>query len=163
MPTIRFPYASGAYAESHPDFLSGIGRLFGVPTPDPDNCRVLELGCADGSNLLPMACELPNSKFVGIDLSQKQIDVALKAVQETGIGNARFHAINMLDADDVLEGKFDYIIAHGVYSWVPDAVKQRLLEISKNYLTPNGVAYISYNTLPGVATTSGHSRNDVVS
>ncbi|NOY17457.1 MAG: class I SAM-dependent methyltransferase, partial [Gammaproteobacteria bacterium] len=66
------PYASSAYAESHPALLAGIGRLLGLDSPDPANCRVLELACADGTNLLPMACEFPNSEFVGIDLSQAQ-------------------------------------------------------------------------------------------
>jgi methyltransferase-like protein len=110
---------------------------------------VLEFACADGSNLLPMACEFPNSEFVGIDLSPIQIDAAQDAVNETGIKNARFHAINLLDADEVLEGEFDYIIAHGLYSWVPEIVKKKLLEISKKYLSANGIIYISYNTLPG--------------
>lgn len=143
------PYASGAYAESHPDLLSGIGRLFGLDTPDPEHCRILEFGCADGSNLLPMACELPGSEFVGVDLSQTQIEVARDAVREAGIKNAEFHAGNLVDAGAVLDGKFDYILAHGLYSWVPDSVKKKLLELSKEYLSPNGVAYISYNTLPG--------------
>ena len=143
------PYASGAYAESHPDILSGIGRLFGLETPDPEHCRVLEFACADGTNLLPMACEFPGSEFIGIDLSRTQIDVAQDAVKEAGITNAHFHARDLVDADDFLDGKFDYIIAHGLYSWVPDSVQKKLLEISKEYLSPNGVAYISYNTLPG--------------
>lgn len=148
-PYDSLPYSSGAYPESHPDLLSGIGRLFGLDSPDPENCRVLEFACADGSNLLPMACEFPNSEFIGIDLSQKQIDVAQDAVRETGIKNTTFHAINLLDADEVLEGKYDYIIAHGLYAWIPDNVKKKLLELSKKYLSPNGIVYISYNTLPG--------------
>ena len=46
-------------------------------------------------------------------------------------------------------GRFDYVICHGVYSWVPEAVQDRILEICARNLTPDGVAYVSYNTYPG--------------
>jgi tRNA G46 methylase TrmB len=63
------PYPAGAYAQSHVRRLGSLGTLFGMAPPDPGNCRVLELGCADGSNLIPMACALPQSTFLGVDAS----------------------------------------------------------------------------------------------
>src|SRR5262245_65782503 len=55
---------------------------------------------------------------------------------------------------DESERSFDYIIAHGVFSWVPHAVRLRMLELCRKLLTAHGVAYISYNCYPGY-----HLRN----
>src|SRR5262249_25122920 len=42
-----------------------------------------------------------------------------------------------------------YVIAHGLYSWVPNTTQEKILEICKRHMAPNGVAYVGYNTLPG--------------
>ena len=83
------PYTSLPYSGTHPDRLCTIGRLFGMQPAHPTSCRVLELGCASGGNLLPMAEMLPNSEFVGIDLSQRQIEEGRENIEELGIGNLR--------------------------------------------------------------------------
>lgn len=46
-------------------------------------------------------------------------------------------------------GKFDYVICHGVYSWVPDSVQDAILAAIQEVLVPEGVAYLSYNAYPG--------------
>ena len=67
------PYESHPFAQSHPNRLFTIGTLFGMrPTP-VQKCRVLELGCAAGGNLIPMADYLPESQFVGVDNLARQI------------------------------------------------------------------------------------------
>ena len=118
-------------------------------TPAPvEHCRVLEIGTAVGANLIPMAEVLPNSEFVGIDLSAREIAMAEEGLAASGAKNVRFIRMDLRDLDDSL-GLFDYIIVHGVYSWVPGPVRERLMEVCKERLSPNGICYISYNTYPG--------------
>ncbi len=144
------PYRHGAVSDSHPARIGAIARLFGISAAPPDHCRVLELGCGEGMNLLPLAERFPQSEFVGVDFSGKQIAVAEAARAACGIGNARFVCADLRTWKP--EGAtFDYLIAHGMYSWVPREVRDRLLALCAAALSPNGVAYVSYNTLPGWA------------
>lgn len=125
-----------------------MARLFGVRAADPSKARVLELGCADGSNLLPMADQAPGSSFLGLDASKVQIDVGRRALAASNLKNVELRHQDIRDFP-VSEGKFDYIIAHGVFSWVPETVREKILAICAEHLTENGIAYISYNARPG--------------
>lgn len=144
----EIPYESHPYQRTHPDHLATMAKLFGMTPPDVDRCRVLELGCAGGGNLIPMATSAPESTFVGVDLSQKQLAEGWRIVESLGLTNIQLQHRSILDVgpDD---GQFDYIVCHGVFSWVPRDVQDKILEICKQNLAPNGVAYISYNTYPG--------------
>lgn len=141
-------YAGHSYIHSHPNTLSTIARLRGLNPARLRNCRVLELGCASGENLIPMAEHLPAAEFVGIDLSVRQIERGHTYLERTGIKNVELRQMNILDLDNSL-GDFDYILAHGIYSWVPPVVRDRLLAVCRERLRPHGVAYVSYNTFPG--------------
>ncbi|QDU41259.1 tRNA (guanine-N(7)-)-methyltransferase [Maioricimonas rarisocia] len=144
----ELPYPGSPFPQTHPDRLATIGRLFGMQPPAVDACRVLELGCTDGGNLIPMAIELPGSEFVGIDLSQRQIDKGLGLLSELQLSNITLLQQDIMDLGDE-HGQFDYVIAHGVFSWVPREVQDRIFEIIRRWLTPQGIAYVSYNTYPG--------------
>lgn len=144
----EIPYDSRPFAATHPDTLATVATLFGMRPAPPGRCRVLELGCAGGGNLLPMALALPDSTFVGIDLSPSHIADAQGLAAVLGLGNANLRAASILDVDASF-GLFDYIICHGVYSWVPPPVQDKILTICKENLAPQGVAYVSYNTFPG--------------
>jgi methyltransferase-like protein/SAM-dependent methyltransferase len=142
------PYDSYPYAQTHPDRLAVNATLFGMKAAPPNDCRVLELGCASGGNLIPMACTLPGSKFVGIDLSTHQVEEGRKTIEALGLTNVELRHLSILDVTPEL-GRFDYILCHGVYSWVPPQVQDKILEVCARNLAPNGVAYVSYNTYPG--------------
>lgn len=142
------PYMNQPYAQSHPDRLATVATLFGLKPARVECCRVLELGCAAGGNLIPMGLELPESGFVGIDLSPRQVGEGQKTIDALGLTNVELKAASILDVDDSY-GQFDFIIAHGVYSWVPQDVRQKMLEIYQRNLTSDGIGYISFNTLPG--------------
>jgi methyltransferase-like protein/2-polyprenyl-3-methyl-5-hydroxy-6-metoxy-1,4-benzoquinol methylase len=144
----QVPYPSNPFERSHPRWIFTIATLFGMKAPPPDSARILELGCASGGNLIPMAEALPESTCVGVDLSNRQVQDGLRLIEATGLRNVTLRQASILDLDDSY-GDFDYVICHGVYSWVPREVQQRILEICSKRLTPNGVAYVSYNTLPG--------------
>lgn len=142
------PYPSYSHTATDPAKLQAIGKLFGVKPPPMATARILEIGCASGGNILPMAEIYPGAGFLGIDLSTQQIAVAERRKDELGLGNITFRAESVLDTD-LGDQRFDYIIAHGVYSWVPSDVQRRILKICGTSLSQNGIAYVSYNTLPG--------------
>ena len=148
-------YPSLAHVQTHPDRLATIAALFGLETAPVEKCRVLELGCGDGTNLISMAYGLPNSEFVGIDAAGRAIAAGNEMIRDLQLHNVRLQQVDLMEFEAAGE-PFDYIIAHGVYSWVPDPVRDRILAICSESLSPNGVAYVSYNTYPG-----GHIRDMV--
>lgn len=143
------PYTSFTYAYTHPDTLCVLGRLFGLSPAAPRRCRVLELGCASGGNLIPMAEMLPTSEFVGLDRSAVQIDRGRALIGELGLGNIRLEQADILEVDPGALGTFDYVICHGVFAWVPRPVQDRILALTAAVLRPEGLAFISYNVYPG--------------
>src|SRR5437868_13031530 len=107
------PYASYPYPESHPDRLATVAMLLGLQPAPVEHCRVLELGSASGGNLIPMAEALPQSNFLGIDLSERQIAEGIHTVGALGLTNIDLRRMNITEVGPDL-GVFDYIICHGV-------------------------------------------------
>lgn len=142
------PYPDYCYEETHPSRMEMLGKLLGMTPTSVEHCHVLEIGCAGGGNILPMAAVLPNSTFVGIDNSIVQIESAQADLQASELTNLTFRHMDIMDITPEF-GQFDYIIAHGIYSWVPPAVRDKLLDVCKHNLTPQGIVYVSYNTYPG--------------
>ena len=142
------PYPGHPFAQTHPDRLAVLGTLFQVDPPPVDTCRVLELGCGDGGNLVPMAMALPGARFLGIDASERAIARGRAQVEALGLTNATLEAA-AIEEFEMPPERFDYVIAHGVYSWVAASVRDRLLELCRALLSDRGIAYVSYNALPG--------------
>lgn len=130
------------------DRMEALARLMGLDPVASTAARVLEIGGGTGGNLMPMAEAFPGSRFVCVDLSGDQIARGERVRQAAGLANVQLIAMNLMDIDASF-GEFDYIIAHGVYSWVPPAVKARLLDVLSERLSPRGIAYASYNVKPG--------------
>jgi SAM-dependent methyltransferase len=144
----QVPYRSFPFDQTHPDRLATLATLFGMSPAPVDRCRVLEIGCGAGGNLIPMAFTLPKSSFTGFDLAETPIAMGQQAVNALGLANLRLFQGDIMEIGPEL-GEFDYIIAHGVYSWVPECVREKLLALARDRLAPQGVAFISYNALPG--------------
>jgi hypothetical protein len=142
------PYPDYIHQYTHPGYVGAVAALFDMRPADPARCRVLELGCCAGANLIPMAYDLPGSEFVGIDLSPGQIDRGRQAVTALGLTNIDLRQGSILDVDHRF-GRFDYIVCHGVYSWVPAEVREAIFAVCKANLAIDGVAYVSYKTYPG--------------
>src|SRR6478752_7458358 len=114
----ELPYPTRPRYSTHPDCLALLATLAGMQPTPIDRCRMLELGCGPGGNLLPLADAFPHSQFVGVDLSARQIEMGQEIVRALAMPNLQLEAKSILDIDASL-GEFDYIVAHGVYSWVP--------------------------------------------
>src|SRR5258706_7910085 len=151
MPTNSYdavPYLNRAHSHTHPNRMATLATLLGLEPPCLDTCRVLELGCANGRNLLPMAASLPGARFVGVDYSARKIADGRAMVAGLGLTNLELRQASIADVDESY-GLFDYIICHGVFSWVDAAVQDKILAICRANLSDNGVAYVSYNIFPG--------------
>jgi SAM-dependent methyltransferase len=144
----RIPYPSLPVADAHPDRLATLACLFGLEPAPVRACRVLELGCGDASHLIPIALAFPECRCVGIDLARVPIEKGRRLAGELALGNLELHQLDFADVDARF-GRFDYVIAHGLYSWIPPAARDRLLEVCKSSLAPGGIAFVSYNTYPG--------------
>ena len=139
--SMPFPYTTPATLEAY-------AALVGISAPNPKTARVLELGATYGGNIISQALFNPDATFVGIELSQEQVEKGNEVISNAGLTNVSLIQSDIASIGSEI-GTFDYIIAHGVYSWVDDGVKDALLRLIDEHLAEDGIAYISYNTYPG--------------
>jgi methyltransferase-like protein/ubiquinone/menaquinone biosynthesis C-methylase UbiE len=144
----QIPYLSQPFSQSHPNRLATIAYIFGLTPPELSGARVLELGCASGNNIIPIAHISPQTECLGVDLSKNQITEGKKLIEKLGLKNIELKNCSIANIDESF-GKFDYIICHGTFSWVPKDIQEAIFKVCETSLTDNGLAYISYNTLPG--------------
>ena len=149
------PYTSAPDPARHPDRLATIGMLMGVDVTPVATSRVLELASGDGANLVAIAATLPHATFVGFDFAAVPVARAQQMVRELALANVQIHELD-LRAVPADFGTFDYIIAHGLYSWIPADVRAGVMPLIARHLARNGIALVSYNALPG-----GHLRSVV--
>jgi len=154
-PTIydEVPYSGYPHSSSHPDQISTVAFLHGVEPPAPLSCRMLELGCGSGETLIGIAYAVPGASLVGVDLAPTAIARARRTAEALGLHNVEFLLGDLRDLLDGSLGKFDYVVAHGVYTWVDEATRDALIAVCAGHLAPDGLAYVSFNTHPG-----GHFR-----
>ena len=139
--SMPFPYTTPATLEAY-------AALVGISAPNPKTARVLELGATYGGNIISQALFNPDATFVGIELSQEQVEKGNEVIANAGLTNVSLIQSDIASIGSEI-GTFDYIIAHGVYSWVDDGVKDALLRLIDEHLAEDGLAYVSYNTYPG--------------
>ena len=143
-------YPGFIYAQTHPQQLEVIGRLFGLRPPPASACRVLEVGCGDGVNALAVARALPGARVVGIDRAASAVERGRGQRAAAGLNNIELLVEDLADTSLAERlGGFDYVIAHGVFSWVPPAARSALLALTRAVLAPEGIAFVSYNAYPG--------------
>lgn len=143
-----FLYVSKAFATCSINSLIATARIYGLDPAPIKGARVLELGSSCGGNIIPQALYYPEATFTGIDLSSVQIKHGNELIESMGLTNVTLLEKDIMDIDDDF-GTFDYIIVHGIWSWVPDMVKDKILSICNRNLSDRGIAYVSYNTYPG--------------
>jgi SAM-dependent methyltransferase len=142
-------YSNHPYGQTHPDRLATVAVLHGLAAPDPYRARVLEIGCGAGGNLIAMAAATPGIEAVGVDLAQSAVDEGRAVIAAVGLANAALHQGDVRALTNGELGPFDFVVAHGVYSWVPDDARDALLAAVHSHLAPGGLAYVSFNAHPG--------------
>lgn len=141
-------YPGYAYPQTSPAYIGGLASAYGVAAIGIEQARVLEIGCASGANILPLAVRFPKAEFVGVDLSTRQIQMARVIAKELSLKNVTFMDCSVIDLPK-MGLTFDYIIAHGFYSWVPKSIQKEAMAACAQMLNKTGVLYMSYNVLPG--------------
>lgn len=142
-------YGGNAQGLTAPNHVGAIARMLGLRAASPRQARVLELGCGNGANLLALAWYWPQAEFVGLDLAHRPIEQGRAQAETLGLKNLSLRQADVATVDRGSLGRFDYVIAHGLFSWVPTPVRTACLALIADVLTPNGVAYVSYNAYPG--------------
>ena len=142
------PYTSLPVALQQPANLCAVARLFGLAASPAPRARVLEIGCASGGHLIPIAAIHPECRCVGVDVSPVQVADGQARIARLGLANISLSARSFTDLGDA-DGSFDYVICHGVYSWIAQELRDALFRVCRERLNPDGVAVISYNVLPG--------------
>jgi SAM-dependent methyltransferase len=141
------PYASPPHPSTDPNQLAVVARMHGLDAPDPTTARVLDLGCGDGANLMAIAAAWPATRCVGVDLSAAAITRGRELARRAGLTNVELHVGNLLEAQPL--GEFDYVLLHGMLSWVPAPVRAAALRLAAGSLAPGGLVMCDYNALPG--------------
>jgi cyclopropane fatty-acyl-phospholipid synthase-like methyltransferase len=140
-------YSNFPYGQTHPDRLATVAILYGLHPPDPFTARVLELGCGAGGNLIAMAASVPGIRALGVDLAVGPVADGNRVIAEIGLPNVELRHGDVRELEGL--GEFDYIVAHGLYSWVPPDAQDALMDSIHRFLAPGGIAYVSYNAQPG--------------
>jgi methyltransferase-like protein/SAM-dependent methyltransferase len=143
------PYTSDPFPFTHPSWLGALARLFALDAAPPGEARILELGCASGGNIIPIAARFSGATVVGIDVSGAQVAAGRARIAALGLTNIELRCEDFAQIAGRTDAPFDYIVCHGVYSWVPAPVRDAILALCRNHLSPRGVALVSYNVLPG--------------
>lgn len=148
-PYDQVPYRSYPIEWSAPERLAVTALLHGGPRIELETYRVLELGCGDGANLIPLAYYRRRATFVGIDGAGGALASAEQRRAELGLGNLELVHADFRDCAAHLTGTFDFILMHGVLSWVAPEVREILLALCAEHLRPGGLLYLNYNARPG--------------
>lgn len=146
----RVAYPSPVLESLTPDRLRASALLHGYNPPEATTASVLEIGCGDGVGLVAWASTAPTARIVGFDLSPIAVAKGKELAEAAGFTNVDLHVGDILTYPRDGE-KFDYIVCHGVLSWVPEPVRAALLDLIAAKLAPGGIAYVSFDCLPGAA------------
>ncbi len=143
-------YPSMVFEQTHPDRLRALAQIHGLAAAEVATARVLEIGGGDGLNLIALAAAYPGMTCRGFDLAETAVTRGRELIAAAELTNIELQVCDILDASEQYPaGGFDYIIAHGVYAWVPEPVRAAIMALIGHALAPDGVAFLSYNAMPG--------------
>ena len=142
------PYNSTPLRRQQPAHMAAAALWFGLAAPPAATARVLEIGCASGGHIIPLALRWPKARFVGVDLSPAQIAAGEARIERLGLANIALSARSFEELGPA-DGAFDFVVCHGVYSWIPEPLRETLLRVVTERLAPEGIAAVSFNVLPG--------------
>lgn len=121
--------------------------------PDPERLTVLDIGCGRGLSACLLAAANPGWDVIGLDLQPVHIEEARTVAREGGIDNARFIEADLSELTEAncpdLLPELDVVICYGVWTWVPDFVRDGIVRMLKSRLKPGGIVLFGYNALPG--------------
>ncbi len=121
--------------------------------PDQERLTVIDIGCGRGVTATVLAAANPGWDVHGLDLQPAHIAEAREIAEEAGLANLHFHEADVAALDEAAMARTlpeaDLIILYGVWTWVPDAVRDGIVRLLGSRLKPGGMLLIGYNSLPG--------------
>ena len=146
-------YTGRFYPELSPGYLAFacLRQAIRPPRLTP-GATYLELGCGQGFGLNLLAAANPDMTFWGVDFHPGQVDNARRLAEAAGLANVTFEDFSFEQVLDLPEGrlpKCDVIALHGIMSWISPENRALIVRILDRLLKPGGMAYVSYNALPG--------------
>ncbi len=143
-------YVSLPFAYTQPSALAALAILHGLTPPPVERASVLELACASGGNVIPLAYRFPDAKFAALDIVEEEIAIAKTNGDALGLANLTLEVGDVVEFADRRDGvQFDYILCHGLISWAPPPVREAVFKICAEKLSDHGLAVVSFNVLPG--------------
>lgn len=140
-------YPPMSHPSADPARHANVARAAGLRAPEVESARILEIGCATGHHLLSLASRWPHAQCTGLDQSAKAIAKARHLAQAAGLTQTIFVKGSLFEFE--ADTSYDFIIAHGFFSWVPDDVKTHLMSFIGKFLAPTGLAVVSFNVSAG--------------
>ena len=110
-----------------------------------------ELACGRGVTAAVLAATHPEGVFHAVDLMSEHIAYGRRLVERAGVANLTLHEMNFAGVASLELPRFQYIVAHGVYSWIDLQAREDLRQFIDRHLAPDGLVYVSYNAMPGWA------------
>ncbi|MBT3914802.1 MAG: methyltransferase domain-containing protein [Rhodospirillaceae bacterium] len=146
------PYTWGYYGELSPIFLNYVSALNGHhPVPLEDSFSYCDLGCGFGVTTNGLAQLFPQGQFTGIDFNEDQITTATELAKDCGSTNVEFMALDINHVTDAELPQYDFIVLHGLFSWVDPGTRDNIRKFVADHLKADGLVYVSYNCMPGWA------------
>ena len=135
-----------------PAWLDHVALVAGIEPPARRNGFAwCDLGCGQGVTATILAATHPSGVFHGVDAMPVHIDHGRRLAAAAAIPNLQLHGVDFAAAIDLELPQFDYIVAHGVYTWIGPEVQYALRRFIDRRLKPGGLVYLSYNAMPGWA------------
>ena len=145
-------YVDTFFRELSPAWLGYVAALRGRPACSFDRpFTYMELGCGLGQSAVVNAGAYPAGEFHACDFNASHVEAGRTYAAAIGVGNVQFHECTFADLLSRDLPEFDFIVLHGVYSWVDTNARRAIREFMRQRLKQNGLAYVSYNCLPGWA------------
>lgn len=143
-------YTSGFYVELTPVRMNFAALCRGFAAPPRDQpYNWLEIGCGNGLSANGLAATNAHANFFAFDFNPAHIQNAQALARDAGLRNVQFFEDSFEEALRRELPPMDYIVLHGIYSWVNAANRDLIVALIRRLLKPGGMVYISYNCLPG--------------
>jgi len=152
-------YPMHFHREQMPAWLHATATALGVRAPDLARpYRWCELGSGAGLTALVAAACNPSGRFTAVDADAAQITQARGIAERAGLANLEFVHADLREYATQTGEAFDFIVSHGLWAWVSDAVRESMLAIVDRRLAAGGLLELGYMSHPGASQLQGAQR-----
>lgn len=148
--SVETTYPAFFHREQSPLWLAAVSEALGRAVPALSGASWCELGCGQGYGATLLAAANPGMRFVGVDIDPQHIEMARVRAKAADLDNVEFICADIATRD-ALDGSFDLIVCHGVFSWVGPRVRNAIAATASRHLKLGGLMALHYMSEPGGA------------